>query len=247
MDHRMFTPQVAAVTHQYRVLIWDVQGHGLSQSKIEKFSIRAAVEDLLALLDELDYEQAILVGHSMGGYISQELLFLYPERVTALVTIGCTCISLPHPPVIVLGMRLSSPVINLIPYRLFVWLASRHITVTSGVRAYVDEVVGRHSKKEFVRVWSAVMNCVHPEPDYWITQPVLVTHGQYDYLGLGIMAHHAKAWAKRDPNCHHVTIPAAGHNAQQENPPFFNQILLDFLEETLENPPGQNSMNRQTG
>jgi pimeloyl-ACP methyl ester carboxylesterase len=90
MDHRMFAAQVAALAPHYRVLFWDVRGHGLSQPLNEDFSLRQAVADLLALLDHLGYERAALVGHSMGGYISQELAFLQPERVTALVTIDCT-------------------------------------------------------------------------------------------------------------------------------------------------------------
>jgi pimeloyl-ACP methyl ester carboxylesterase len=236
MDHRMFQAQIAAVGEQYRVLMWDVRGHGQSQPLGDSFSIRAVVGDLVALLDTLGHEQVILVGHSMGGYISQELLFLYPERVTALVTIGSTCITLKHPPIIEQGMRLSSPIFSLCPYRALVWLASWYITITPEVRAYVQGVLGRHSRKEFITIWSAVMNCIHPEPDYRITQPVLVTHGKYDYLGLDLMKQQAQAWAKRDPNCRYVAIPAAGHNAQQENPGFFNKLLLDFLEDVIKVP-----------
>jgi pimeloyl-ACP methyl ester carboxylesterase len=229
MDHRMFEAQVNVVAQEYRVLMWDVRGHGQSQPIGEDFSIRNVVKELLALLDQLGYKKATFVGHSMGGYVSQELLFLYPNRVTALVTIDSTCITLKHPKIIALGMRLSPLALSLYPYSAFKWQAARDITVTSEVRAYIYEVLSRLSKKEFVTIWSAVMNSLHYEPNYRITHPLLVTHGEYDNLGFGVMRQQAEAWVVRDPNSRYVVIPVAGHNANQENPIFFNTLLREFL------------------
>jgi 3-oxoadipate enol-lactonase len=36
-------------------------------------------------------------------------------------------------------------------------------------------------------------------------------------------------WARREPHCRSVVIPQAGHHAHQDNPAFFNAVLLDFL------------------
>jgi 3-oxoadipate enol-lactonase len=236
MDHRMFAAQVKAVSPHYRVLTWDVRGHGLSQPLGETFSIALVVEDLLALLNRLQQDRAILVGHSMGGYVSQELLFRHPARVQALVTIGSTCLTLNQPGLIALGMRLSPLWFRFYPYRLFRWQAARGITVTPEGRAYVDEVLARLSPEQFVRRWTAVVNCIHPEPGYRITQPVLITHGANDPIGFGLMRQQGQAWAARDPHSRYVVIPAAGHNAHQENPKFFNKVLLEFLE-SVQNVP----------
>jgi pimeloyl-ACP methyl ester carboxylesterase len=66
----MFDAQLPAVVQSYRVLVWDVRGHGQSQPVGTGFSILLATEDLLAILDEAGYEQAKLVGQSMGSYIA---------------------------------------------------------------------------------------------------------------------------------------------------------------------------------
>lgn len=50
MDHRMFDAQIPALAGKYRVLVWDVRGHGRSQPLGRDFSIAAAVEDLLAVV-----------------------------------------------------------------------------------------------------------------------------------------------------------------------------------------------------
>jgi 3-oxoadipate enol-lactonase len=229
MDHCMFEAQVASAAQEYRVLTWDVRGHGESRPIGSNFSIRGVVRDLLALLDQLGYKQATFIGHSMGGYVSQELLFFHPDRVSGLVTIGATCITLNHPKIIALGMRLSPIILGLYPYDPFKRQAAYGITVTAGVRAYVYEVLSRLTKEEFVTIWSAVMNCLHYEPGYRILHPLIVTHGEHDNLGFGIMKRQAKAWVARDSNSRYVVIPSAGHNANQENPAFFNALLLEFL------------------
>jgi 3-oxoadipate enol-lactonase len=231
MDHQMFTAQVEALASRYRLLWWDVPGHGRSRPLTDQYSIPYAAEALLALLDQIGAERVILVGHSMGGYISQEFLFRYPSQAAALITIGSSCLTLEHPKLLAQAMHLSPHLVPIVPYRTLVWWAARYISVTEEVRKYVEQVVLRHTKAQFIEIWSAVMHCLHPEPGYQITQPVLITHGAEDKLGFGLLKKQSQTWASRDPNSHYVVISQAGHNAQQENPSHFNRVLLDFLAE----------------
>lgn len=119
MDHRMFDSQVAALLDTYRVLVWDVRGHGRSQPLGTNFSIRAASEDLLALVDHEGCQQAVFVGQSMGGYIAQEVVFRQPERALALVTIGVTSITRTYPKWDSLLLALTPAIVMLWPYDLF--------------------------------------------------------------------------------------------------------------------------------
>jgi pimeloyl-ACP methyl ester carboxylesterase len=231
MDHTMFSAQINALCHRYRLLTWDVRGHNESQPMGEGFSIGLVTEDLAALLDHVGYNQAILVGHSMGGLLAQALLLRYPERVTAMVTIGSPCLTLQPPKFYKAMMKVSPTAIHLLPYGFFKWAAARHITTTATTQAYVEAVLSQISKRQFVTMWRAVVNCIHPEPHYRITQPFLITYGQHDNLGLGFIKQQARAWAKRDTNGHSVAIPNGAHNAHQENPQFFNRILLEFLQQ----------------
>ena len=65
------------------------------------------------------------------------------------------------------------------------------------------------------------------EADYHIPMPFLLTHGVQDAL-LNIVQL-APLWAQHEPQCQYVVIPDAGHNANQDNPEFFNRVLLTFL------------------
>lgn len=83
----MWAPQVAAFADRYRLLRWDVRGHGRSSSPPDPaaYSHAAAVEDMAAVLDHAGVDAAVVGGLSLGGYLSLEFHLAYPERVRALV------------------------------------------------------------------------------------------------------------------------------------------------------------------
>lgn len=75
VDHREWKDTLDVVAKEFRVMCWDVRGHGQSQPEGRPFTLARATEDLLALLDTIGAKKAILVGHSMGGNIAQEVIF----------------------------------------------------------------------------------------------------------------------------------------------------------------------------
>lgn len=227
MDHHMFDPQIPAVAEHYRVLTWDVRGHGRSQPLGRAFSIPIAAADLLAILDRLGYRQATFVGQSMGGIIAQEIVFHHPERVTALVNIGSECITLKFALADYLMMSMTSSVMHLYPAVFLKPMIAHFAAVRCNVQAYALNAGWTISQNDFLSIWEALLTCLHYEPGYCITQPLLLTHGEFD--NWGNIKRITPVWAARDPNSRYVVIPQAGHNANQDNPAFFNQLLLDFL------------------
>src|SRR5215468_5108085 len=116
VDHQSFDQLVPLVAERYRVLTWDVRGHGLSRPMGEDFTVPLAVDDLLAILDTLGADQAVLIGHSNGTYLSQELAFRHPERVRAMVVADGTCITWPRSAATLFLLRQSSAVMWLLPF-----------------------------------------------------------------------------------------------------------------------------------
>jgi 3-oxoadipate enol-lactonase len=83
-DHQMWKPQSEALAAQgYRVLAYDVRGHGASDVGDGQYSIEAHVDDLISLLDHWKVSRAVVVGLSMGGYIALRALERQPERFAA--------------------------------------------------------------------------------------------------------------------------------------------------------------------
>ncbi|WP_242834195.1 alpha/beta fold hydrolase [Clostridium pasteurianum] len=69
---------------QYRIIAPDQRGHGLSSKPISKYTVEEMAEDIIELLDFLNIDSVILVGHSMGGGVAGYLSAVYPKYVTAL-------------------------------------------------------------------------------------------------------------------------------------------------------------------
>jgi 3-oxoadipate enol-lactonase len=77
-----FAPHLAAAGH--RAIAVDLRGHG-SSARTRRYALSSVRDDLLGLMDALDVRDAVLVGHSVGGYAALAAALHAPERVTRLV------------------------------------------------------------------------------------------------------------------------------------------------------------------
>ncbi len=84
---RMWEGQVAALKDRYRVITWDMRGHGQSDSPDDQslYSEEATCGDMAAILKQLGIEKAVVGGLSLGGYMSLAFNVRYPEMVSALM------------------------------------------------------------------------------------------------------------------------------------------------------------------
>lgn len=78
---------VPELQQEYRVLTYDLRGHGRSDAPPVGYSTGDMVRDLRGILDGLGVEKATLVGHSWGADIVLHFALLNPERVSELVVV----------------------------------------------------------------------------------------------------------------------------------------------------------------
>ena len=86
---QMWRGQVEALSKDHKLVIWDMRGHGQSDSPDDPslYSEPATVADMAALLDHVGAETAIVGGLSLGGYMSLAFHRVHPARVRALLII----------------------------------------------------------------------------------------------------------------------------------------------------------------
>ncbi|MDZ7852090.1 MAG: alpha/beta hydrolase [Halomonas sp.] len=84
-DGRYWRGQLPFFSQHHRVITLDLAGHGHSGLGRDTYTMPSFGEDVKAVLDDLEVERAILVGHSMGGPVSVEAAHLMPERVIGIV------------------------------------------------------------------------------------------------------------------------------------------------------------------
>lgn len=84
LDHTIWEPVLSAIKEHARIILPDLRGNGQSPVTDGVYSMRLMAADLATLLDKLEIDRAILVGHSMGGYVSLAFAYAYPNRLAGL-------------------------------------------------------------------------------------------------------------------------------------------------------------------
>jgi pimeloyl-ACP methyl ester carboxylesterase len=78
---------VPALADRFRMLTYDLRGHGLTETPPSGYSPDGMAEDLLDLLDALEVERPVVVGHSYGADVALYLAARHPERVSEVIAI----------------------------------------------------------------------------------------------------------------------------------------------------------------
>lgn len=88
--------QVRAFRRHYQVITFDNRGVGQTDDGGRPFTVRAMVEDTIALLDHLSIDSAHVLGYSLGGIVAQLVAAEHPERVRKLILASTTPLGLGH-------------------------------------------------------------------------------------------------------------------------------------------------------
>ena len=87
LSGQLYQGQLAGLSKYFTVITPDLRGFGKSQAPDENGSIETYAHDMLALLDQLGIQNAIIGGHSMGGQITLEMYKEQPGRFAGMLLI----------------------------------------------------------------------------------------------------------------------------------------------------------------
>lgn len=77
----------SSLAPRHKVLAMDLRGRGLSDSPPSGYSVENHCADIVALLDDQGMERPVLMGHSLGAFISLVFAATYPHRVDRLILV----------------------------------------------------------------------------------------------------------------------------------------------------------------
>jgi pimeloyl-ACP methyl ester carboxylesterase len=89
-DSRIWKHQIDYLQNDYRLLIPDLPGTGQSAIGNNELSMESMAAIIRQMMDTEKIDQCIMLGHSMGGYVTLAFAELYPERLTAFGLIHST-------------------------------------------------------------------------------------------------------------------------------------------------------------
>jgi pimeloyl-ACP methyl ester carboxylesterase len=238
LDHRMWDAQVDALTGaSYRVVRYDLRGHGRSEAPPTGYSTEELASDLKALLDNLDIERAHIVGLSRGGGVALAFVLAYPGMTRTVTFIDSIL------PGRAMGDDISVPLREVNRrWREQGRVAFEEAWLTSELLAPArrDPILAVQLEA-MVRSYSgAEMSAPPPAPRSAtpatpladrlseVRAPALVIVGELD-----LPSFHASAqeMARAIPDARMRLIADAGHMANMERPEAVNAALLEFLKD----------------
>jgi pimeloyl-ACP methyl ester carboxylesterase len=75
----------ASLVPENNILAMDLRGRGLSDKPSSGYSLQHHIQDIFCLLDDLKQERIVLMGHSLGAFISLAFAANYPERTEKII------------------------------------------------------------------------------------------------------------------------------------------------------------------
>ena len=234
LSGEMFEPQWTALQGRARFIVPDLRGFGGSDTGSSPSEMGTMADDVLALLDHLGIESALVGGVSMGGYASLALLRNDPGRVRALM-LADTQTSADDAPardrrettaldVLARGPAALLPSVDKLlgpaasaelRARVSAWIAGGS---PDGFAAALRGMALRTDARDILARFGG---------------PVLVLVGTEDVL---TPPARARAMADLVPGSDLVEIRGAGHLANLEQPDAFNAALVRFLDRTSPRP-----------
>jgi pimeloyl-ACP methyl ester carboxylesterase len=230
LDRSMWRHEMAALT-RYRRIAPDLRGAGASTAPPGGYSIARYADDVIAVLDALGHEQAVICGLSMGGYIAFDLVRRHPERVRALV-LADTRAAADSPDAKrnrdELAALAETEGVEAVGERLLPKLLGRETFERQpDVVREVRQMARRYSVPGLV----GALHALRDRPDSTpllgtIRVPTLVLAGEDDQV---TPAAEVERLAAAIPGARFVTIPSAGHLAPLEQPIPTSAALGEFL------------------
>jgi pimeloyl-ACP methyl ester carboxylesterase len=86
-NSRIWDDVARLLAERYRVVALDQRGHGLSDRPTDGYTFDKVVGDLIGVMDALEIELPVLVGHSWGGNVVLACAAAHPDRVRGLVLV----------------------------------------------------------------------------------------------------------------------------------------------------------------
>jgi 3-oxoadipate enol-lactonase len=222
---RMWDPQVAAFKDRYRILNYDLRGHGQSAAPAGPYTLDMLADDVLGLMKELRIERATYMGLSIGGMIGQTLALRQTKHFDKMVLADT---GHAQPPEAIkqweerIRIAQTQGMKPLVPSTMERWFTPSFRESPPAKK--IAELIANTPVAGYVGCGQAIMKLNTTARLKEIKLPVLAIAGDQDPSAPG-----TRHIGETVPGAKLVMIPNAAHIANVEQASTFNQALGNFL------------------
>ncbi len=229
---RMWEPQLIGLPDYIRRIAFDIRGFGQSDVGDGQYMLEFFVDDLIGLLDHLGIDKAVICGLSMGGYVVLRALERHSDRFLGAVLCDTKSTADDNEAkqgrVEAIRQVRSRGVAHFAADFVRKVFAPATVEANPSIVAMIQDVVSLNSERGIVggllalasrRDTTAALSSVQ-------NVPVLIMVGEHDEITPVAVAQDMQSHIS---NVVMHIVPNAAHMSNIENPVFFNEKLLDFL------------------
>jgi 3-oxoadipate enol-lactonase len=228
----MWRPQVPALVGRFRVLRYDVRGHGESEAPAPPYTLQELANDVHALLSKLGIERTHFVGLSMGGMIGQQLAVDHPDLLGSLV-LADTLSAYPPEAMAMWQGRIDaasgpSGMEPLVEPTITRWFTDPFVRAEPVTIDWIRSMIRSTAPAGFIGCCQALMQLNVTERLRNVNVPTQIIVGREDPT-----TPMSGAETIRDaiPGARLMVIEDAAHISNVEQPQAFNDTLIGFLTE----------------
>lgn len=216
---------IDALAPKWRTVAFDQRGWGQSQGPAIGYALSDMADDAQAVIDTLELEQYILVGHSMGGKVSQLLASRRPRGLIGVVLIA------PAPPSpMAAPLEVRQGMMHAYDSRESIMATIEHVLAPGGLvdadleSVVADSLLGAAPAKEAWPLMSSqedITSVVHH-----IDVPVMVVSGEHDLVDPPEVLR--RELLTRISHAQLIILPGIGHLSPLEDPGSVANIIAAF-------------------
>jgi len=231
-DHRLFDKQIEAFQDVYNLLVWDAPAHAASRPFALAFSLEDKARWLHEILEKEHITRPILIGQSMGGYVSQVYMQLYPNSVKKFISIDSAPLQRHYMANWEIWLLKHTETM----YRWYPWQAllrdgAKGCAETEYGQQLMRDMMEGYSHEEYAKLaahgYRMLANAMEADLPYKIDCPALLLCGEKDKAGSA--KRYNQEWTKQT-GIPLIWVPNAGHNSNTDQPDFVNQQIWKFIE-----------------
>ncbi|MCR5255505.1 MAG: alpha/beta hydrolase [Acetatifactor sp.] len=233
-DHRLFEKQIEYFEGKYPLFVWDAPGHAASWPFRFDFDLMDKARWVNEILEKEGFDDPVIVGQSMGGYVGQAFAQLYPENLRGFVSID----SAPLQRRYVTGaeiwmLKQMEPVYRYYPWKSLLKTGSKGVATTEYGRNLMHEMMMTYDGQQdrYAKIsghgFRMLAEAMEADLPYEIKCPALLICGEKDRAGSCIR--YSKAWHKYS-GIPIEWIKDAGHNSNTDAPERVNHLIEEMAE-----------------